>query len=530
MSVSTLPGIENTGIENTGIQNTGIQNAAVTAASDQRTRQQRWLLKRLAEVLTPAEISVTGADLESSATDRSGHRLAGHPLAVLRPNSIESVQAILRIASAAGVVVVPRGAGTGLSGGAAVPDGALVLSTENLTGIVRIDPDNEIAVVQAGVVTADLDAAAAEHGLMYAPDPASHEISTIGGNIATNAGGLHCVKYGVTRESVLGLTVVLADGSVLRTGKQTIKGVVGYDLTALLVGSEGTLGVVVEATVRLRPRPVKTRTAVAFFPSSAAAAAGVGALIRARVQPSVLELLDAGSLQAIDRAQGTVLSKGTGPGDGDLPSTRALLLAQTDGYGADAEIEVLGAALAAAGGQVEFLEDEAAAHYLWLRRHGRGPTPDVWMIGEDVAVPRSALPAMLTAINGIGERYGLDVSVVAHAGDGNLHPLFSIAKRPDDRGVPPAVLAVAADELVRAAIACGGTISGEHGVGITKREWLELEISPDALSLQRRVKAAFDPHGILNPHTWLSEVTVADSRTTTPSPDGVVRPYGDERS
>jgi glycolate oxidase len=507
----------------------GLEDTALTPVPEHRSRQQRWLLGRLAEVLAPAEISVAMVDLEFSASDRSGHRLPGRPLAVLRPASVEAVRAILRIASAARVIVVPRGAGTGLSGGAAVPDGALVLCTENLNRIVQIDPDNEIAVVQPGVITATLDAAAAEHGLMYAPDPASHEISTIGGNIATNAGGLHCVKYGVTRESVLGLTVVLADGSLLRTGRQTIKGVVGYDLTALLVGSEGTLGVVVEATVRLRPRPVKTRTAVGFFASGADAAAAVGAIIRARVQPSVLELLDAGSLAAIDRAQGTGLRE----------RGAALLLAQTDGYGADAEIEVLGAAVSQAGGRVEFPDDDTAAHYLWLRRHGRGPTPDVWMIGEDVAVPRSALPAMLSAIGAIGARHGLDVSVVAHAGDGNLHPLFTIARRPDDDGVPPAVLLAAADELVRAAIDFGGTISGEHGVGITKRQWLDLELGADSLSLQRRVKAAFDPLGILNPHTWLQTIGAAGrpgapdlltaGRESGALP-GVVRPYGDERS
>jgi glycolate oxidase len=250
----------------------------------------------------------------------------------------------------------------------------------------------------------------------------------------------------------------------------------------------------------------------------------VGAIIRARVQPSVLELLDRGALAAIDRAQGSALRE----------RGAALLLAQTDGYGADAEIEAVGAAVAGAGGQVEFLDDDTAAHYLWLRRHSRGPTPDVWMIGEDVAVPRSALPSMLTTIDTIGTRHGLDVSVVAHAGDGNLHPLFTIAKQPDDQGGPPAALLTAADELVRAAIGFGGTISGEHGVGITKRDWLGLELSADNLSLQRRVKAAFDPQGILNPHTWLSEVVNGDQPTGAIREIGVlpdlVRPYGDGRS
>ena len=405
------------------------------------------------------------------------------------------MQAVLRVAAAAGATVVPRGAGTGLSGAAAAPDNAIVLSTERLNCIVRIDEDNEIAYVQPGVITAELDAAAAEHGLMYAPDPASHEISTIGGNIATNAGGLHCVKYGVTRESVLGLTVVLADGTVLRTGRQTIKGVVGYDLTALFVGSEGTLGIIVEAIVRLRPRPVTTRTAVAFFPSTAAASAGLTATIRSRAQPSVLELLDAGALSGIDQAQGTALAT----------RGKALLIVQTDGFGADGEIEAIGQALIGAGGDVEFLDPEAGEHYLWLRRHGRGFSGDSWLIGEDVAVPRSALGAMLAAIEKIGRHHGLATAVVAHAGDGNLHPLFSVAKDPSDGGIPPQSLHIAADELVRTAIGLGGTISGEHGVGITKRPWIEQELGTASLDLQRRIKAAFDPQGILNPHTWLAD-------------------------
>ena len=474
---------------------TAFARGPVEELSERSARRQRWLVNRLLDVLEPSEISVEHADLEANAVDRSGHRLPGRPLAVVRPTTVEAVQAVLRVAGAAGATVVPRGAGTGLSGAASAPDSAIVLSTERLNSIAAIDPDNEIAVVQPGVITAALDAAAAEHGLMYAPDPASHEISSIGGNIATNAGGLHCVKYGVTRESVLGLTVVLADGTVLRTGRQTIKGVVGYDLTALFVGSEGTLGVIVEATVRLRPRPVKTRTAVAFFPTTAAASAGLTATIRSRAQPSVLELLDAGALSGIDEAQGTEL----------LRRGSALLIVQTDGFGADAEIDAIGAALLHAGGDVEYLDEAAGEHYLWLRRHGRGFDSDKWLIGEDVAVPRSALGAMLAAIEEIGLRYGLSTSVVAHAGDGNLHPLFSLTKEPSDGGLPPRALHEAADELVRRAISLGGTISGEHGVGITKRPWIEQELGTASLDLQRRLKAAFDPQDILNPHTWLAQ-------------------------
>ena len=462
------------------------------------------VLDQLTQLLQPDEISVTEADLETYAVDWSGYRLPGRPRAVLRPTTVRSVQLALKVADAAGVTVVPRGSGTGLSGAASAPDGALVLSTERLTAILSIEPDDEIAVVQPGVITAELDVAAAAHGLMYAPDPASHQLSSIGGNIATNAGGLHCVKYGVTRESVLGLTVVLADGSLLHTGHRTIKGVVGYDLTALFVGSEGTLGVVVEATLRLRPRPVRTRMAAAFFPSVTAAASGVTAIVRSRVQPSVLELLDGAVLAGIDRAQGTDLAVRGG----------ALLLVQTDGYGADEEITLIGRALSAvceaAGGTVEYPDEPAAEHYLWLRRSGRGSWSDLWFIGEDVAVPRSALVDMFAAIERIAHRHGLDAAVVAHAGDGNLHPAFSVPKRPSDSGVPPAALLAAADELVRTAIDLGGTASGEHGVGITKRPWLADEIGQSSLDLQRSLKAVFDPRGILNPHTFLARDSSKD--------------------
>ncbi len=298
--------------------------------------------------------------------------------------------------------------------------------------------------------------------------------------------------------------MVLADGSLLHTGHRTIKGVVGYDLTALFVGSEGTLGVVVEATLRLRPRPVRTRMAAAFFPSVATAAAGVTAIVRSRVQPSVLELLDGAVLAGIDRAQGTDLAVRGG----------ALLLVQTDGYGADEEITVIGQALCRcreAGGTIDYPDDAAAEHYLWLRRSGRGSWSDLWFIGEDVAVPRSALVDMFAAIEQIGRRHGLDAAVVAHAGDGNLHPAFSVPKQPSDGGVPPASLLAAADELVRTAIELGGTASGEHGVGITKRPWLAEEIGQSSLDLQRSLKAVFDPRGILNPHTFLARDSDKDN-------------------
>jgi glycolate oxidase len=461
--------------------------------SDTRAARQWALLAHLRAGLPPDRLVTDVDELEAVATDRSGIRLPGAPLAVAYPQSVPEVQTLLRAATAFAVPVVPRGRGTGLSGAASVPDGALVISTERLNRILQISPDDEIAVVEPGVVTAELDRAAERHGLMYAPDPASHEISSIGGNIATNAGGLRCTKYGVTRESVLGLTVVLADGTLLRTGRRTIKGVTGFDLTGLFVGSEGTLGIVVEATLRLRPRPVKTTTLTAFFPSSGSAADGVLSLVRSRVQASVLEFLDQGTLRAIDRAQQTDLAqRGT-----------ALLIAQTDGYGADLEAAVLADALTGAGAEVEVLDELQAARYLWLRRSGRGVIDDRWLVGEDIAVPRSALARMISTIEEIGAEHGLEVAVVAHAGDGNLHPLLSIAKAEADKGLPPARLRQAADQLVRAALALGGTISGEHGVGIAKRPWLVAEIGETSLQLQRELARVFDPSGVLVPHTWL---------------------------
>ncbi|MET3806275.1 glycolate oxidase [Nakamurella sp. UYEF19] len=476
------------------VQSFSLENLDHVDRSAEAVERRAAFVAHLRRVLPLERLALARDEREAAATDRSGIRLPGSPVAVAFPESIEEVQILLRAATSHRVPVIPRGGGTGLSGAAVASDGSLVISTERLTRILEISPDDEIAVVQPGVLTADLDRAVARHGLMYAPDPASHEISTIGGNIATNAGGLHCTKYGVTRESVLGLTVVLADGTLLHTGRRTIKGVTGFDLTGLFVGSEGTLGIVVQATLRLRPRPVKTTTLTAFFPSSEAAAHGVTAIVRSRVQASVLEFLDSGALRAIDTAQQTDLAtRGT-----------ALLIAQTDGYGADLEADVLAAALTEVGAAVEVLDELQAGRYLWLRRSGRGPFTDTWFVGEDVAVPRSVLAEMITTIGEIGERHGLEVAVVAHAGDGNLHPMLSVAMSPVDGGSPPARLHQAADELVRAALALGGTISGEHGVGIAKRPWLSAEIGDTSLQLQRRLAEVFDPAGILVPHTWLA--------------------------
>jgi glycolate oxidase len=426
--------------------------------------------------------------LAARRTDRSGWPPAGQPVAVAFPRDALQVRRTLRLAHDARTPVVPRGAGTGLAGAATADTGTVVLDLSRMNRIVALSPEDATAVVEPGVITADLDRAAAAHGLRYAPDPSSVAISTIGGNIATNAGGLRCAKYGVTRDSVLGLEVVLADGRQISTGTATLKGVAGYDLTGLFVGSEGTLGVVVRATLRLRPIPLATATIAASFPDVEAAAEAAIALSAARVQPAIAELLDEATLLAIDAAQGTSLRS----------AGAALLLVQTDGAGAALEAELIADVLAGTATSVRTTTDEAEATELLAAR--RLALPSLERLGrpliEDIAVPRSRLADAVREIAAIAARHGVPISTVAHAGDGNLHPLIV---------VDPAALTVpveaqrAADEIFELALKLGGTLTGEHGVGTLKRAWLRRELGETNHGLQQRIKSLFDPHGILNP-------------------------------
>ncbi|WP_435070180.1 FAD-binding oxidoreductase [Amycolatopsis thermoflava] len=420
----------------------------------------------------------------SAAGDRSGVAGDGLPLAVARPDTVDGVRAVLRLASAHGVPVVPRGAGTGLAGGAVAGRGELVLDVSGLDRIVEIDPMDALAVVEPGVRTAELDRAAQAFGLRYAPDPASAEISTIGGNIATNAGGMRCVKYGVTREAVLGLDVVLADGMLIRTGRRTVKGVAGLDLTSLFVGSEGTLGVVVGATLRLRPLPGRTLTAAAAFDSVAAAARACAELTRQRREPSVLELLDGATLEVVDRAQGTDLAARGG----------ALVIAQADGPAAEEEITAIAKVLAEEATWSEWSDDAESAERLLFAR--RMALPSIERFGraliEDICVPRSRLAEAFAGVSRIAATHGVRIYSFAHAGDGNLHPIVGYETL-------DAAVRRAGDDLFALALDLGGTVTGEHGVGLLKRDWLAREAGPEVLSVQAAVKAALDPQGILNP-------------------------------
>ena len=415
----------------------------------------------------------------------------GAPLAVLLADTVQDVSVALAWAHEHGIPVVPRGAGTGLAGGATAIDGCLVLSTARMTAIREVSAEDQLAVVEAGVITADVDRAAGEVGLMYAPDPSSFEISTIGGNLATNAGGLRCVKYGVTRDSVLGLEVVLADGRIIRTGRRTVKGVAGYDLTSLFIGSEGTLGVITSATLKLRPRPVvEPVTVVGSFPSVRAAAEAVAGIVRQGLGPSLLELIDQNTLRAINEWKNMDL-------DDD---TAAMLIAQADGVDATDSAAALGAQFEAAGADfVAVSTDPAeAAQLLEIRRLA---LPAAERLGqclvEDVGVPRSKLPEMFERLEQIAGRHEVRVLTVAHAGDGNLHPIFVFAPTAD--GSVPDNIWAAADEVFRTALDLGGTLTGEHGVGALKRRWLELELGPDVMDVHRSIKNALDPTGILNP-------------------------------
>jgi glycolate oxidase len=424
--------------------------------------------------------------LTAARADRSGMVSPAAPLAVVEVTTIEQVQATMRFASEHGIPVVPRGAGTGLAGGAIAGEGELVLSTEGMTRVLEISAEDELAVVQPGVLNGDLNDMLAPHGLWFAPDPASRAISTIGGNIATNAGGLLCAKYGVTREAVLGLKVVLADGRLIELGHRTVKGVTGYDLTALMIGSEGTLGVIVEATLRLRRVPRGTVSTVsAWFGSVADAARAAAAIGSAGIAPAILELLDGSALEAIGDHLGL-----------ELAGRGAQLLLQTDGEGSEAGAAEAVEVLRAVGGDVEVTDDRDEGERLFAIRRAFHPAMAArgTVLIEDVAVPRSALPAMFEAITRIESRFGIVIPTVAHAGDGNLHPNFVF-----EGEVVPDHIWAAADELFRECLRLGGTLTGEHGVGLLKRRWLRDELGDDSYELQRQLKQVFDPAGILNP-------------------------------
>lgn len=434
---------------------------------------------------------VDETDIEGFRYDETAFMRAGHPVAVCFPRSTNDVQQIVRIAAAAGAPIVPRGAGTGLSGGAVAVDGCLTVCFTQMNEIVEIDAQNLTATVQPGVINADLNRAAGEHNLLYPPDPASFETCTIGGNLAENSGGLRCVKYGVTRDWVLGLEVVLADGNVIRTGGKTVKDVAGYDLTSLFVGSEGTLGLITQATLRLMPRPPANLTLIAFFPTIHAAGQGVANITAAGINPVTLELMDAFTIAAVDDAFNLGLDR----------TAAAMLMVESDLGGSAAENELKAAETACVdAGATSVLVSADTQEADWLRQARRGAHDSLERAGaarmDDVGVPRSRVPEMLDRIAEIAARHQLPVGVFGHAGDGNLHPTYVL-----DRNDPDAERRVdaARDEIYRAALELGGTVTGEHGTGLAKKRWLELQRGARGVEVMRSIKRALDPNNLLNP-------------------------------
>ena len=430
-------------------------------------------------------------DRESYRHDETAYLKPGLPLAVAFPTATSDVAELMRLATAHRIPVVPRGAGSGLSGGAAGVEGALTIVFTKMDRIIEIDHANLVAVVQPGIINATFKAAVAAEGLFYAPDPASYEICSIGGNLGTNAGGLCCVKYGQTRDSVLGLEVVLADGTVIRTGGRNVKDVAGYALTQLFVGSQGTLGLITEATLRLRPAPAPRVTLLAFFPTLETAGAAVAGLTTAGVQPVTLELMDRFTIEAVDDWHHLGLDR----------EAAAMLLVESDLPAAAAADELDRATTACeAAGASSVIRATDPQEADWLRQARRLALRALERLGEvrmeDIGVPRGRVTELLVEIDRIAQARGVRIATFGHAGDGNLHPNLVF-----ERGDPRAEELTEATraDLFRAALALGGTITAEHGIGSSRREGLVDQVGPDVIRVMRSIKAALDPLGLLNP-------------------------------
>lgn len=451
-------------------------------------------MPRLVDLLTAGLAAGTVVSdpetLRAYSRDEARFCSVGRPAVLVRARSTADVVAALRIASEHGVAVVPQGARTGLSGGANAVDGCILLNLERMDQILSVDVGEQVAVVQPGVINAALSRRVAEAGLFYPPDPASWESSTIGGNVATNAGGFCCVKYGVTGDFVRALEVVTANGSVLRTGRATAKGVAGYDLTHLFVGSEGTLGVVTEITCSLRPAAAAPRTAAAVFGDLTQACEAVNDYMSGGARPALLELMDGPTLKVVSHYRDL----------GFADDTQALLIMQSDEPERALDELDSFADVCRRRGAIDVIvaEDAAEGELLIEARRLVGPAHE--QLGaelvEDICVPRAKLAQLLRGVVQIGLDHDVLVTCAGHAGDGNMHP--SVVFDPGDEAVAQRAHR-AFDAIMALGLELGGTISGEHGVGLLKRSWLVTELGETSLAAQRAIKFALDPHCILNP-------------------------------
>ena len=446
------------------------------------------LLDELKQRLPEQRIQTDADVLAAYSQDRAIFEKGGSAAVLVNPRSTDEVVAAVEAAVAANAIIVPRGAGTGLTGAANAIDGCMILSLHKMNEILEVDEINRMARVQPGVINSELKAAVAEKGLYYPPDPASFDMSSIGGNVSTNAGGLCCVKYGVTRDYVVGLEVVLANGEVIRTGRQTIKSTTGLDLTGVFVGSEGLLGIITEVTVKLEPAPPRPQTAVAYFDELPPCGEAIEAIFKRGMQPTVMEIIDQAALRIVERFFPM-----------DLNTDAACLLLMQS-IPEDQPISDLADVCEEFGATFVYhaADPDEGEMLLEVRRR-------VWpaaeklekaLLPEDVAVKRQFLPELLAGIGAIAEKYDVELPTIGHAGDGNMHPLLVF-----DENDPDEVRRVRAAfvEIVQLSLDLGGTIAGEHGVGVLKREFIEDEVEPTYLAWQRQIKATFDPDNRLNP-------------------------------
>jgi glycolate oxidase len=434
---------------------------------------------------TPEDLAVYSYD---------GTFAEGSPDVVVLPATTEEVSQVIKLAAEARIPIVPRGMGSGLAAGS-IPyqSGGMVISLTRMNHILEIDTENATVRTEAGVITADLQAAVEKVGLFYPPDPSSIKHSTIGGNIACNAGGPRCLKYGVTGDYVLGLTIVLADGRILKTGGKPIKDVTGYDLNGLFTGSEGTLGLITDALLRLVARPRYAKTALAEFASLHDASRTVNAILMAGIVPASLELMDQTAIICIEEAMHLGLNT----------NVEASLIIETDGADEQTtinEIEACARICTETGAQsVKLAQNEAERTSLWKARRSMSPSlarksPN--KLGEDITVPRSAIPEVIQRLKTISAKHGLPIVIFGHAGDGNLHPNILFDKRDPEQWHKAEEMVA---EVFDASLAVGGTLSGEHGVGVLKRPYLERALGPVSIDVQRHIKQVLDPLNILNP-------------------------------
>lgn len=428
--------------------------------------------------------------IDSYSQDRAVFERAGSATILVTPRSTDEVVAVVEAANAADVPIVPRGAGTGLTGAANAVNGCVMLTLHRMNRILDIDTVNRTARVGPGVINSDLKAAVLAEGLFYPPDPASFEMSSIGGNVATNAGGLCCVKYGVTRDYVVGLEVVLASGEVMRTGRKTIKSTTGLDLTGLFVGSEGVLGIITEITVKLVPAPPAPSTAVAYFAELPPAGVAIAEIFRRGFEPSLMEIVDQASLRQVEAVYPMQL---------DVDAA-CLLLIQASGDNAARDIAAMAGICSEAGSStVHHVDDPHEGDMLIEVRRKVWPAFEHLgkaLLPEDVAVPRQRLPELLAGIVEIGTRNDVALPTIGHAGDGNMHPLLVFDQHDPDETERAKV---AFGEIVSLALGLGGTMAGEHGVGTLKRQFIDQELDATQLAVQRSIRDVLDPAHRLNP-------------------------------